>query len=233
MQVATDFVMMGWRVGVAARREGPLKELKAKCPENVEYLSLDVTADDAGQKFDELVALTGGMDILLYSAGTGMVNPELETADDLRTAGVNVTGFTKIINAAYRHFKTASPPSGGQIAAITSVAATKGIGIAASYSATKRYQVTYLQAIAQLASIQHVDLCVTDIRPGFVSTDLLNGGRSYPMLMDVRYAARLIERAILRRRRVAVIDTRWSVLTALWSAIPDKIWRKLHIKFKD
>ncbi len=53
------------------------------------------------------------------------------------------------------------------------------------------------------------------------------------MLMPVEYAARLIERAIVRERRVAVIDSRWAVLTTLWRLIPDYVWRRLDIDFND
>ena len=69
--------------------------------------------------------------------------------------------------------------------------------------------------------------------PGFVDTPLLRKDRDYPMLMPVEYAARLIERAIVRERRVAVIDSRWAVLTTLWRLIPDYVWRRLDIDFND
>lgn len=224
---------MGWHVGVAARREEPLKNLSDRYPGTVSHIAMDVTADDAEQKFKDLLNLTGGMDILLYSAGTGRVNAELSTADDLNTVAVNISGFTKIINAAYRYFRNRTQAETGQIAAITSIAATKGIGIAASYSATKRYQTTYLDAIDQLARIQHVNLRITDIRPGFVKTDLLKDKHRYPMLMNVERTARFIEKAVINRKRVYIIDYRWAILTALWNAIPNPIWRRLHIKFRD
>ncbi len=110
------------------------------------------------------------------------------------------------------------------------MAGTKGIGISATYSASKRYQWTYLQALDQLAHIQHVDVAITDIRPGFVDTPLLVQGKDYPMEMSIAYAAPRIERAMLTGRRVAVVDARWAVATALWKAIPDCIWRHLAIR---
>ena len=51
MRVATDFARLGWRVGIAARREAPLKEIKALYPDRVEYMTIDVTADDAVERF--------------------------------------------------------------------------------------------------------------------------------------------------------------------------------------
>lgn len=49
----------------------------------------------------------------------------------------------------------------------------------------------------------------TDIRPGFVRTDLLKDGRNYPMLMSPQYAALRIANAIDRKRegRSSIGDT--------------------------
>ena len=137
----------------------------------------------------------------------------------------------KSINAAYKYYKDTANLHRGHIAAITSVAGVKGIGISATYSATKRYQWAYLQAIDQLAHQQHVNVSVTDIRPGFVDTPLLSGDKNYPLLMSIDYVAPRIERAIVRHRRVAVIDSRWAVITALWRMIPDPLWRRLELNF--
>lgn len=228
-RVASDFARMGIRVGIAARREEPLRELKERYPGHVEYLTLDVCADDAVQRFNKLIDMVGGMDYMLYASGCGWQNPELDTASDERTIGVNVLGFTRIINAAYKYYKNRSDKQRGHIAAITSIAGTKGIGISATYSASKRYQWTYLQAIEQLAREQHVDVDITDIRPGFVDTPLLNGAKNYPLEMSVDYIAPRLEKAILKARRIAVIDARWAVVTALWSLLPNPVWTRINL----
>lgn len=229
MQIATDFARNGWRVGIVARSEEKLKTIKDLFPDRVYYSAFDVTAPDAVRRFEQLIEDIDGMDILLYAAGTGWYNPELNLGKDEATIGVNVTGFTRIINAAYRYFKATANVERGRIAAITSVAGLKGIGVSASYSASKRYQWTYLQALDQLAHSQHVNVSITDIRPGFVDTPLLNGKHNYPMLMTVEHVAPLIEKAIMQRRRVAVIDSRWGIVTGLWRMIPNCLWPHLSI----
>ena len=231
LRVATDFARMGWRVGVAARREDSLAALRSLYPDSVEYSTIDVTADDAVERFNDLIERLGGMDVLLYAAGCGWMNPELDLTDDIRTIGVNVTGFTKIVVAAYKYFKATANVSRGRIAAITSIAGTKGIGQSAAYSASKRYQWTYLQALDQLAHIQHVNVGITDIRPGFVRTPILRDDRSYPMIMSVAEAAKLVERAVVARKRVAVIDSRWRIVAGLWSLIPQRLWRHVNVNF--
>lgn len=229
LRVATDFARLGWRVGVAARREKCLRELKSLYPDRIEYMTIDVTSDDAVSRFNRFVDRLDGMDYMLYAAGCGWRNSELDEARDEETVKVNVLGFTRIINAAYKYYKATANLHRGHIAAITSVAGTKGIGMSATYSASKRYQWNYLQAIDQLAHIQHVNVAVTDIRPGFVDTPLLDGAKSYPMEMSVDYVAPRLESAIVSGRRIAVIDSRWAVVTALWSMVPDCLWRRLSI----
>lgn len=229
MRIATDFARAGWRVGIAARNEQRLKAIKQQYPDRIEYSVIDVTAPDAVRKFNDLIETIDGMDILLYAAGTGWYNPELNLGKDEATLAVNVKGFTRIINAAYRYFKATANVSRGRIAAITSVGGMKGLGVSAAYSASKRYQWTYLQALDQLAHIQHVNVSITDIRPGFVDTALLDPNRRYPMKMTLDYAAPRVELAMLTEKRVAVIDSRWAVVTALWRMIPSCLWRRLPL----
>ena len=232
-RVALDFARYGWRVGIAARREDALREIRDRYPDRIEYTALDVTADDADKRFLDLVERLGGMDIMLYAAGCGWYNPGLDEADTRRTIDVNVTGMTRICNAAFRYFKATANVSRGRIAVITSVAATRGLGISAAYSASKSYQQKYLQALDQLAHMQHVNVGITDIRPGFIRTDLLKNSPdlNLPMVMSLDYAAPRIERAILTGRRVAVIDSRWAVVNALWRLVPPALWPHIGVTF--
>lgn len=216
----------GWTVGVAARREDRLLELKASSPDNVEVMRIDVTAADAGERLLELVKRLGGVSLFVYCSGVGWQNAGLEPAPELATVDVNVKGFTAMLGTMFNYM---AANLGGDIAVISSVAGTKGLGVAPSYSASKVYQNTYIQALEQLSNMRRLHIRFTDIRPGFVDTDLLSGGGHYPMLMDKTVVARHIVRAIYAHRHVCVIDWRYRVLVALWRAMPSWLWRKLNI----
>lgn len=230
-QIAADFAAAGWKVGVAARRLEPLQQLKSRFPDNIETACIDVTASDAVGRFSRLVEQLDGMDLLLYASGIGFTDPELDDTRIADTLQVNVVGFARIISAAYRHFRDSDNPCGGQIAAITSVAGTKGIGVSAAYSASKRFQQMFLNALRQLANQQKVNVAITDVRPGFVRTALLDENREYPMIMSVEYASRLIEQAIVRRKKVAYIDSRWGIVSGLWTMLPECVWRHIRLEF--
>ena len=228
-RIALDFARYGFRVGIAARRENRLKQIKKQFPDRIEYLTIDVTATNAVSRFNHLIEMTGGMDTLVYCSGTGFQDPKLVDNQIRTTLDVNVTGFARITAAAYRYFRQTANLSAGQIVALTSVAATKGIGIAAAYSSSKRFQQQFLDSLEQLAFTQQVNVRFTDIRPGFVRTDILDSDKSYPMIMTVDYAAPLIEHAILTRKRRATIDSRWAIVTALWRMVPRCLWKRVNL----
>ena len=133
-EVARLLLEQGWTLGVAARRVEALELLRELAPERVQTQAIDVTSDDATAALDELIAKVGGMDLLFYAAGIGKQNMELESDFELNTVTTNGLGFTRMIGAAYRYMAT---HGGGHIAAISSIAGTKGLGAAPSYSATK------------------------------------------------------------------------------------------------
>jgi NADP-dependent 3-hydroxy acid dehydrogenase YdfG len=221
MEVAKLLIAQGWKVGVAARRVGLLQEIGAAAVEQ-----LDVTADDATEALDRLIGKTGGMDLFFYSSGIGKQNRNLEESIELNTMMTNGIGFTRMIGAAYRFFST---HGGGHIAVITSIAGTKGLGPAPSYSATKAMQSTYLQALEQLANSQGLKIRFTDIRPGFVDTALLAGTFKYPMVLRADKVAQEIVCAINSKNHIRVIDWKYRVLTALWRRIPRFIWRRIRL----
>lgn len=224
-EVARLYIKQGWRIGVAGRRLERLEELRAEAPRQIETIQLDVTCPDAPERLAELIRKVGGMDVFLLSSGVGSQNRALDPEIELTTVQTNTVGFTRMVTAAYGYFKE---HGGGQLAVISSIAGTKGLGAAPSYSATKRYQNTYIEALDQLARMEKLPIVFTDIRPGFVKTDLLKNDK-YPMLMSPEYVARKIVKAIGRKKRRAVIDWKYAILVFFWKLIPGFIWRRLPI----
>lgn len=225
-EVCKLLIADGWHVGIAARREDKLAEIKAASPQSVEMMRIDVTADDAPERLLALVKTLGGVNLFVFCSGVGKQNAGLDRGVELSTVDVNVKGFTCMIDTIFNYM---AENLGGDIAVISSIAGTKGLGVAPSYSATKAYQNTYVQALEQLANMRRLHIRFTDIRPGFVDTPLLAGGK-YPMLMDKTVVARKLLRAVKAHRHVRVIDWRYRILVFFWRLIPNFIWGKLNIK---
>ena len=225
-EVARLLLADGWLLGVAARREQQLQELKAMAPDRVEVMTIDVTHPDAGERLLSLVEQMGGIDLYFHASGVGKQNRMLEADIELQTMETNAVGFTRLIGTAYRYFAERGK---GHIAAITSIAGTMGLGPAPAYSATKAMQSSYLQALEQQAHQRGLNILFTDIRPGFVDTALLNGSFHYPMLMRPQAVAADIVRSIYRERHVLVIDGRYRLLTFFWRLIPRWLWRLIKL----
>lgn len=226
-EVAKLLLAEGCKLGIAGRRQAALETFQQTTPGRIEIQQIDVTHADAAEKLAALIEKTGGMDLFLLSSGIGFQNTALNTETELNTTRTNVEGFTRMVDAAFHYFKN---NGGGHLAVISSIAGTKGLGVAPAYSATKRFQNTYLDALEQLACLQKLPIHFTDIRPGFVATDLLNDGKHYPMLMKPDAVARHILRALKRKQRVAVIDWRYRILVFLWKMIPRWLWKRLPIQ---
>lgn len=231
LHVAEALASRGVKVGLAARHTETLRELKNKYDGFVEYESIDVTKPSAVAKLNALIEKLGGMDIYFHAAGIGYSNLTLDPETEVKVIKTNAEGFARMLCAAYRYFY--SNNISGQIAAITSVAGTKGIGRLTAYSSTKKFAQTYMVALEQLAHNEGADIAFTDIRPGWVRTPLLDSNVKYPMEMDVDYVVPQVLRAIVRRKRVAVIDWRWSIVVGLWRMIPNFVWTQLNVPLSD
>ena len=221
LEVARLLLQQGWTVGVAARRVELLQTIG-----QVEVAQIDVTAEDAAERLRSLITRLGGMDLFFYASGIGKQNRELKEDIELATMQTNGVGFTRMIGEAYRYFATQGE---GHIAAITSIAGTKGLGPAPAYSATKAMQNVYLQALEQQAHARGLKIHFTDIRPGFVDTALLAGNFHYPMMLKPEKVAQEIVSAINSKQHIRVIDWRYRLLTALWRRIPRCLWRNMKL----
>lgn len=226
--VAEALASRGVKVGVAARRTESLEKLKEKYPENVECLSIDITDPDAKERLAILIGRLGGMDIYFHVAGIGYENLYLDPEREVEVINTNATSFARMICCAYRYFRDERGGK-GQIAALTSVAGTNGIGRLSAYSASKKFDQAYLVALEQLSNAEGNDIVFTDIRPGWVRTPLVDPDRKYPMEMTVNYVLPKILRAIVRKKRVAVIDWRFNFLVGAWRCIPNCVWTRLNI----
>ena len=226
-EIAFNLLREGWHVGIAGRREELLKEIadSAEFGTNVVYERIDITSEDAIHSVERLLSKLGDIDLFVNVSGVGFQNPSLDSTIEKNIFDVNGYGFMRMVDWAYNYFMRTNRP--GHIAIISSIAGTKPLGTAAAYSATKRMQSHYITALSQLARMEHLNIRFTDIRPGFAATDILNPNKHYPMMMSKEYAGRLATKAILKKKRVAIIDWKFAVLTFFWSLIPRCIWERL------
>lgn len=235
-EVARLLAANGYEVGIAGRREERLVQMAQATPGIVAHRQIDVTKEDAPTELHKLIEELGGMDLYFHSSGIGWENVALDTDKELKTVETNGMGFVRMVSAAYNWFaeqraegaeqRASGKERKARIACITSIARTRGLGAAPAYSATKRMQAHYLECLSQQARMRHLNIGITDIRPGFVATDLIAGSH-FPLQLKAEDVARTIVRAIESGREVVTIDWRYRLLVAAWQLIPRWLWVRL------
>lgn len=242
-EVARLLAANGYEVGIAGRREERLVQMAQATPGIVAHRQIDVTKEDAPTELHKLIEELGGMDLYFHSSGIGWENVALDPDKELKTVETNGVGFVRMVSAAYNWFaeqradeakqraegdeqKASDKERKARIACITSIARTRGLGAAPAYSATKRMQAHYLECLSQQVRMRHLNIGITDIRPGFVATDLIAGSH-FPLQLKAEDVARTIVRAIERGSEVVTIDWRYRLLVAAWQLIPRWLWVRL------
>lgn len=222
-ELAIQLVNKNYLVGVTGRREDLLAELKNKYPDNIFYKCFDVSKDNNSDKLDELTAKLGSLDLLIISSGTGEFNPELIFEIEKNTLDVNINGFVEIACWGFNYFKKQGY---GHLAGITSISGLRGSREGLSYSATKSFQIKYLEGLRQNSQHNKLSITVTDIRPGFVDTKMAKADIKFWVASPAK-AAKQILTSIKRKKDIAYITRRWSIIAFLIRIIPDFIYKQL------
>jgi short-subunit dehydrogenase len=198
--------------------------LKLKTPNSYIIKTFDITdIKIIGDNLEKLTSELGGLDLLIISSGTGDINDKLDFEIEKKTIDTNVTGFTCVADWTFNYFQKQTY---GHLVAITSIGGLRGNRTAPSYSATKAFQINYLEGLRQKAAKENKRIVITDIRPGFVNTAMAKGDGLF-WVMPVEKTVQQIYRAIKRKKRVAYVTKRWSVLARILKYIPDSIFEKM------
>lgn len=222
--LAKLFVENGWQVAITGRRTNLLEEIKLENPNRYIIKSFDVTLTQLTVNIlNELVEELGKLDLLIISSGTGDLNNQLDFEIEKRTIDTNVSGFTSIADWTFNYFQKQKY---GQLVGITSIGGLRGNSQAPSYSASKAYQINYLESLRIKASKTNLPIFVTDIRPGFVNTEMAKGEGLF-WVTDVDKAATQIFNAIKKKKKVAYITKRWGVLAQIMKSLPNRMMNKI------
>nr|WP_299171396.1 SDR family NAD(P)-dependent oxidoreductase [uncultured Allomuricauda sp.] len=213
----------GYQVGITGRREELLNQLEKEYPDTFVPNAFDCTSENALENLQNLVAKLGGLDLLIFSSGTGDLNEALDDNIEQMTNALNVIAFSKIIGWAFRLFQKQGY---GHLVAISSIGGLRGSGIAPSYNATKSYQMNYLEGLRQKAVKSKQQITITDIRPGFVDTAMAKGDGKF-WVAPPKKAAKQIYYAIQKKRDIAYITKRWRIIAVILKILPTWVYKRM------
>ncbi len=198
----------GYELGLVARRADLLEKLADELPTQSYVSRIDVVQiEEAREKLRALIDRMGGVDLIIVNSGVSPVDPDW--GEEAQVIAVNVAGFAAIANLAIDHFIERGR---GHLVGISSIASLRAVGASTVYSASKAFVSRYLEGLRLKVDELGLDIAVTDIKPGYVETQMTEGRSGLFWMATVDEAARQIHAAIRKRKRHAYITRRWLLM---------------------
>jgi short-subunit dehydrogenase len=220
----------GYPVGLVARRREMLEELAAEIQSKggaAHAASADV-GDRAAIRaaFESIANTLGPAEVLVANAGFGVrttLDPmnidEIETTIRVNVLGV-IYSIESVLPSMLRR-------NSGQIVAISSLAAYKGLPGESAYCASKAAINAYMEGLR--IELRKTGIKVATVCPGFVETAMNDLDATFkPFLISAEDAAGRIAR-VVERRRSGVVRFPWLMawLTDLIARLPDGLVARL------
>lgn len=226
--LALELARQGRKVGLIARRRDKLEELAGLIRQQgsvAELATADVGAWDQVQAaISHLRTGLGPIDLLVANAGVGKptrLNP-INLADIEEMFRINLMGVVYCFCAVLPEMLERKQ---GHLAAVSSLAAYKGMPGESAYCSSKAAVNTYCEGLR--IQLREHGIAVTTINPGFVTTPMIAENHFYmPGLMDADAAAKRIVRALARRKKVFDFPWQTRLLMQLTRWLPDWLMAK-------
>ena len=212
------------RLGIIGRRTQLLDELKHQYPSKTHTATADITKqDEVEQAISSLQKKLGSIDLAIVCSGIGDLNPSLDYNVERPTIDTNVIGWTFVVDMLYNLFEQQGH---GHLVAITSAGGLRGEPMAPAYSATKAYQINYMEALRKKTFKAGGDIIVTDVRPGLVDTAMAKGEGLF-WVMPVEKVARQICKAIRLKKSKVYVTKRWHILAIVNKILPFFLYKRM------
>ncbi len=212
------------RIGIIGRRAHLLDELYQKYPSKTIPTKADITnLEEIEQAINALHKEMEYIDLAIVCSGTGDINATLDYSIERPAIDTNIVGCTFVIDMLYHILEQQGH---GHLVAITSAGGLRGEAMAPAYSATKAYQINYVEALRKKAFKNGEHIIVTDIRPGLVDTAMAKGEGLF-WVMPVEKVARQIISAIRKKKSKAYVTRRWHILAIINKNLPFFLYKRL------
>lgn len=212
------------RIGIIGRRAHLLDELYQKYPSKTIPTKADITnLEEIGLAINALHKEMEYIDLAIVCSGTGDINATLDYSIERPAIDTNIVGCTFVIDMLYHILEQQGH---GHLVAITSAGGLRGEAMAPAYSATKAYQINYVEALRKKAFKNGEHIIVTDIRPGLVDTAMAKGEGLF-WVMPVEKVARQIISAIRKKKSKAYVTRRWHILAIINKNLPFFLYKRL------
>ena len=224
LSLAKLYLEEGHRVGICARNLDKFPaEIKNKYKELKCYQVDVVNREELRAAIFDFA--NGDLDMIFANAGRSVgvksKTPQFSVANDI--IDINVKG---VLNTFEFALELMLPRKKGHLVATASVAGFMGLPGAGAYSASKAAVLKLCESYA--IDLKHSGIYVTAIAPGFVDTPLTRqNNHKMPFLMSSDKAAKLIKRALEKKKALYVFPLLMRIIVAILEKMPRSWYRRL------
>ena len=204
--LARHYAGPGATLGLFARRAAELDRVAAAlAPATVATYAGDVRdAAALARAGADFIARFGVPDIVIGNAGISRGVLTSETSDLAVFEAVFATNVQGLVQTFQPFLDAMTGARNGALVGVASVAGLRGLPGSGAYSASKAAAISYLESLR--VELRGTGVAVVTVCPGFIRTPMTeHNPYRMPFLLDADKAARLIARAIDKRRRYYVL----------------------------
>jgi len=224
-ELARQCVEKEYHVGGTGRRLERLEGLKRELGNYFSYAEMDVSEfEEAKSQLHKLIDEMGGMDIIVLNAGISNYPAASITAMEQKVIDVNVSGFVQIFGEAFQYFRKQGY---GQIVGMSSIASLFGSSRAAPYSSSKAFISTYMQAYRQRCNSISEEITITDVKPGFVESEMIEGKKGLFWVGTTKKAVKQMLKDIEKKKSYSYVTRRWRLVAWLIKLTPNWVLDRL------
>ncbi|MFL5309421.1 MAG: SDR family NAD(P)-dependent oxidoreductase [Myxococcales bacterium] len=226
--LSLHYARAGATVHAAARRERELATLAEEAPAGrVVPVAVDVTdADRLVRAIRDAEAASGGsLDLVIANAGIGSPSSarKMDWTSVKKTLDVNASAACVTVAAA---LPAMVARDAGQVVAISSLAAFRGMPGNAAYCASKAALHVFMESVR--VDLRGTFVRATTIYPGFVKTELTAKNKfRMPFLMELDDAVRVMARGIARGQPTIAYPLPMAALVRSLAALPRSVYEPL------
>ncbi|MFI5613799.1 SDR family oxidoreductase [Amycolatopsis sp. NPDC051903] len=223
--MARQFAARGRNLALCARRTDRLdelaRELKAAFPGiTVATRQLDVNDHDrVFTVFEEFRAELGSLDRVIVNAGLGKGQPVGKGRFDAnrQTLETNFVAAAAQVEAAVGIFRE---QRAGHLAVVSSFSALRGLPRNLTAYAASKAGISAFVAGTRV-ELRRTDIVVTEIRPGYIESEMSARSGSTPLLTGAEAGARAMAKAIEAELKLAYVPSwPWVPLSVVMKVLP-------------
>ena len=224
-EMAKMFAAKGRNLALCARRIERLDELKAEL--NKEYPKIKVSVrvldvndhEQVFEVFKQFAEDLGSLDRVIVNAGMGK-GASLGTGYFRANKQTAITNFVSAIAQCEAALELFRAQNHGHLVTISSVSAVRGFGKALTVYAATKAAVTALSEGIRI-DLLNTPIKVTTIHPGFIRSEINEGVKNVPFMVDTETGTRAIVKAIEKEGANSFVPNwPWTMMSYLMKIMP-------------